>query len=87
MEMKLDDLYYDAISIFEVEDNYSNRTIVAVLKDANYETEDKYIWGVMFVNDDPDPEADLPNFFVKGRGLDQCAAIEQSRKYFTDNCQ
>ena len=70
MVMSMDKLYENAHAFYEAEDNYSNRTIVAVIKDETYpETENKFVWGVMYVEDDPDPEADPEDTEVLARML------------------
>ena len=83
MVMSMDDLYEKAHAFYEAEDNYSNRTIVAVIKDESFPpTENKFVWGVMHVEDDPDPEAELPNFYIKGQGLTEDEAVKAAHKYY-----
>ena len=83
--MTMDELYEKSHAFYEAEDNYSNRTIVAVIKDETYpETENKFVWGVMYVDDDPDPEAELPNFYIKGQGLTEDEAVKAAHKYYDD---
>lgn len=78
MEIKdIDALEDNAIALYEREDNYSNRTIVVVIENDN-----KFLWGVLYLIDDPDPEAPFPNLFVKGQGMEKDKAIEAAQSYF-----
>lgn len=63
------------------EDNYSNRSIVAVVKFAS----GKYGFGTQYLSDDPDPEAELPKFHIKIDNLDTEEAIDAAEKYFNEN--
>lgn len=85
MRITLDELYEKAHAFYEAEDNYSNRTIVAVIKDESFPpTENKFVWGVMYVSDDPDPEAELPNFYIKGQGLTEDEAVKAAHTYYDE---
>ena len=77
--IKLDDIYENAIQLHEVEDNYSNRTIVAVFKD----DDGLYYWGYICVSDevDIDPE-DYPKFNIKNKGMTKTGASFEAEKYF-----
>lgn len=69
------------ICTYEKEDNYSNRTIVAVV-----EFKSGYFgFGVQYIEDDVECE-EYPKFFIKRRGLaDETTAIEEAEKYFNEN--
>ena len=72
----------DEITTFESEDNYSNRSIVAVVKFKS----GKYGFGTQYLSDDPDPEAELPEFHIKYDNLDtEEEAIDIAEKYFNRN--
>ena len=80
IKIDVDELYEKAINLFETEDNYSNRTIVAVLPETNTEG---YIWGSIYLTDECeiDPE-DYPLFKIRGRFLNMNEAREKAYEYF-----
>jgi hypothetical protein len=82
VEMSLSHLYEISEVYYEFEDNYGTRVIVAVVYDDDL---DSYEWGVMVVDDDPDPEADLPKFVVYENLLPKDEAIKRSKNYFDQN--
>lgn len=84
VKIKLNELYEKSRAFCEAEDNYSNRTIVAVIKDEFFLPTNKFVWGVMYVDDDPDPEADLLNFYIKGQGLTEDEAVKAAHKYYDE---
>ena len=69
------------ICTYEKEDNYSNRTIVAVV-----EFKSGYFgFGVQYVADDDECE-EYPKFYVKQNDfIDETEAIEAAEKYFNEN--
>lgn len=72
----------EEITTFEKEDNYSNRSIVAVVKFKS----GKYGFGTQYLSDDPDPEVELPKFYIKIDNLDtEEEAIDVAEKYFNEN--
>ena len=72
----------EEITTFEKEDNYSNRSIVAVVKFKS----GKYGFGTQYLLDDPDPEAELPKFYIKSDNLNtEEEAIDDAEKYFNEN--
>jgi hypothetical protein len=72
----------DEITTFEYEDNYSNRSIVAVVKMST----GKFGYGTQYLTDDPDPEAEWPKFHIKENNFDsEEEAIEAAEKYFDEN--
>ena len=72
----------EEITTFEKEDNYSNRSIVAVVKFKS----GKYGFGTQYLSDNPYPEAELPKFHIKIDNLDtEEEAIDDAEKYFNEN--
>ena len=72
----------EEITTFEKEDNYSNRSIVAVVKFKS----GKYGFGTQYLSDDPDPEAELPKFHIKNDSINtEEEAIDIAEKYFNEN--
>ena len=84
MRISLDDLYDKAVALYESEDNYSNRTIVAVLLD-DEENDGSYMWGIMNISDDDSDEDYIPIFWVKEKELVRDEAIEHAKKFFTES--
>lgn len=80
IKINIDELYEKAINVFETEDNYSNRTIVAVLPETDSEG---YMWGSIYLTDevDLDPE-EYPFFHIRGRFLNMKEANEKAYEYF-----
>lgn len=75
------DRVIDEICTYEKEDNYSNRTIVAVVKFAT----GYFGFGVQYIEDDVECE-EYPKFFIKRNDfVDETDAIEAAEKYFNEN--
>ena len=73
----------EEITTFEKEDNYSNRSVVAVVKFST----GKFGFGTQFLVDDPDPEAEYPKFRIKERNINtEGEAINAAEKYFDEHC-
>ena len=73
----------EEITTFEREDNYGNRSVVAVVKFST----GKFGFGTQFLADNPDPEAKYPKFHIKKRNFNtQEEAINSAGKYFDEHC-
>ena len=71
--------YIDEIATYEYEDNWSNRTIYAVLKqcDGNYSIV------TQILTDDPNPEAEWPKAIVVAKDIvDENEAIKRCEEMF-----
>lgn len=71
--------FIDEIATYEYEDNWSNRTIYAVLK----QKDGKYTIVTQILTDDPDPEAEWPKAIVVAKDIvDENEAIKRCEEMF-----